>query len=49
MEDNIKIGLQQDGGVNWINLARDKDNWQALVNAVMNNYVPHTAGNVLHS
>jgi hypothetical protein len=31
-ENNIKI----DGGMDWIDLAQDRQKWQALVNAVMN-------------
>jgi hypothetical protein len=40
--ENIKIDLREIGwdGVDWINLAQDRDQWRALVNTLMNLRVP---------
>jgi hypothetical protein len=41
-EDNIKLDLQEVGwgGMDWIDMAEDRDRWRALVSAVMNLRVP---------
>jgi hypothetical protein len=40
--DNIKINLREIGwdGMDWIDLAQDRDQWRALVNTIMNLRVP---------
>ena len=51
MEDNSKMDLQEVGSgiMDWIELAQDRDRWQALGNAVMNLRVNYNAGNFLSS
>jgi hypothetical protein len=40
--DSIKMDLREIGwdGMDWIDLAQDRDQWMALVNTVMNLRVP---------
>jgi hypothetical protein len=41
-EDNIRMDLREIGwgGMDWIDLAQDRDQWRALVNTVINLRVP---------
>ena len=41
-EDNIKMALKEVGcrGMDWIDLAQDRDRWRPFVNSVMNLQVP---------
>jgi hypothetical protein len=45
-EDNIKMDFQEVGGGfgEWVELARNRDRWRALVNTVMNLRVPKMRG-----
>ena len=38
MGDNIEMDLERSGlgGMDWIDVAQNRDRWRALVNAVMN-------------
>jgi hypothetical protein len=40
--EDVKIALREAGwkGIDWIDLAQDRDRWRALVNTVMNLRVP---------
>jgi hypothetical protein len=41
-EDNVRMDLSEIGwgGMDWVDLAEDRDQWRALVNTVMNLRVP---------
>jgi len=45
-EDNIKMDLQEvrGGCEDWMELAQDRDRWQALVSTMMNIRVPKMRG-----
>jgi hypothetical protein len=49
--DNIKMDpIEREwGGVDWVDLAVDRDQWKVLVNTVMNLRVPYNAGKFLSS
>jgi hypothetical protein len=47
--DNIKLDLRKIGldGMDWIDLAQDRDQWRPLVNTVMNLGVPLNVWEIL--
>jgi hypothetical protein len=49
--DNIKMDLREMGwgGMDWIDLAQDRDQWWALVNTVINLLVPKNVWKFLRS
>jgi hypothetical protein len=46
---NMDLGDIGGGGMDWIDLAQDRDRWRALVKTVMNLRVPQNAGKFLSS
>jgi hypothetical protein len=50
-EDNIIIVFREIGwgGMDWIDLGHDRDQWWALMSTVMNLRVPYNAGKFLSS
>jgi hypothetical protein len=51
--DNIKVNLTEIhtawGGIDWIHLVQNRDQWTALENTVMNFWVPQNTGKFLGS
>jgi len=50
-EDNIRTDLKEIGceGVDWLHVAQDRDQWQAVVNRVMKLWIPESVENFLTS
>jgi hypothetical protein len=51
LENNIKMDIKEVvwEGMNWLDLAQNRDRWQARLNAVMKLQVPYNAGNFMTS
>jgi hypothetical protein len=51
VEDDIIMELRKSrcGGMYWIHLAQDREQWMALVSTVMNFLVPYNFGKFLSS
>jgi hypothetical protein len=51
LEDNIRMDLREIGwgGMDWIGLAQDRDQWRAPVNTVLDLRVPYNGGKFLSS
>jgi hypothetical protein len=49
--DNVKMDQREIGwgGMDWIDLTQDRDQWTDLVNTAMNIWVPQNSGNFLSS
>jgi hypothetical protein len=49
--DNIKIDLRERGwdGMDWIDVAQDRDQWKALVNMALSFQVPSSVGKFLNN
>jgi hypothetical protein len=45
----MDLGERELGGMNWTDLAQDRDQWRDLVKTSMNFRVPQNAGSVLSS
>jgi hypothetical protein len=46
---NMDLGDTRWDGMDWIDLAQDRDQWRALVNTIMNLWVPYNVGKFLSS
>jgi hypothetical protein len=45
----MDLGEAEQGSMDWINLARDRDEWRALVNTVITLQTPYNVGELVAS